>query len=69
MYGVGEGQFIGYWDGKVYFAEDTSFPGVLDNKQDSRVKVYTSKKRAENAVNKLNEKFVYVTNAEIEILD
>jgi hypothetical protein len=35
---------IGYWTGKKYYAEDVCFPGVVNNKDDTRVKVYTSKK-------------------------
>ncbi len=59
---------IGYWDGKVYRRDDVRFPGVMHNKHDKAVKVYNSKKRAENAVAKLKEKFTFVDRAEIEIL-
>lgn len=65
----GSGTLIGYWDGKKYRGDDVWFPGFIDNKEDKRVKVYTSKKRAENAVEKLKDKFTYVTNAKIETLD
>lgn len=70
---IEEGRFcgtsIGYWNGKRYRGDDVWFPGVINNKQDKRIKVYTSKKRAENAVEKLKDKFTFVTNAEIEVLD
>lgn len=68
-FGIGDGISIGYWDGKAYRGDDVIFPGVCDNKKDERVKVYTSKKRAENAVDKLEEKFTFVTKAKIEKLD
>jgi hypothetical protein len=65
----GNSNLIGYWDGKKYRGEDVCFPGVIDNKHDKGVKVYNSKKLAENAVKKFKDKFTYVTDAEIEILD
>jgi hypothetical protein len=68
-FGTGEGTEIGYWDGKAYTGEDVTFPGVVYDKHDSKVKSYTSKKRAENAVKKLKEKFTYVSRAKIEPLD
>jgi hypothetical protein len=61
--------FIGYWDGKRYRGEDVWFPGVKENKYDKDVKVYTSKKRAESAVDKLKDKFSYISNAKVETLD
>jgi hypothetical protein len=61
--------FIGYWTGTKHFGEDICFPGVRSDKHDSRVKVYKSKKHAENAVKKLKDTFTYVKDAEIEILD
>lgn len=64
-----DGTFIGYWDGKSYRGEDICYPGTLDNKHDGLVKVYTSKKRAETAVKKLQDKFTYVKDARIETLD
>lgn len=64
-----EDSVIGYWDGKKYRGDDVIFPGVTHSKHDERVKVYTSKKRAENAVEKLKDKFTFVTRATIETLD
>lgn len=64
-----DGFSIGYWDGKSYRADDITFPGVLDSKYDKLVKVYTSKKRAETAVKKLGDKFTFIKDAYIEILD
>jgi hypothetical protein len=68
-FGSRDSILIGYWDGKKYKGDDVSFPGVIDNKHDKRVKVYTSKKLAENAVKKLKDKFSYVSDAQIELLD
>lgn len=68
-FGRGEGTEIGYWDGKAYTGEDVVFPGVVYDKHDQKVKTYTSKKRAENAVNKLKEKFTFVSRAKIETLN
>lgn len=64
-----DGTFIGYWTGTKHYGEDVCFPGVRWDKHDKDVKVYSSKKRAENAVNKLKDKFTYVKNAVIETLD
>ncbi|WP_338754260.1 hypothetical protein [Bacillus sp. FJAT-52991] len=69
MFGGDRGAFIGYWTGGRYRGDDVWFPGVADDKYDKNVKVYTSKKRAENAVEKLKDKFTFVTNAVIEKLD
>ena len=60
--------FLGYWTGKYYYAEDVCFPGYRQSKLDKDVKVYTSKKRAENAVAKLKGKYSFVKNAVIETL-
>ncbi|GIN71177.1 hypothetical protein J14TS2_16520 [Bacillus sp. J14TS2] len=64
----GNERSIGYWDGKVYQRDDVRFPGVMHTKHDKDVKVYSSKKRAKNAVAKLKEKFTFVDNAVIETL-
>jgi hypothetical protein len=64
-----DGILIGYWDGKKYKGDDVIFPGVTDNKHDKSVKIYTSKKRAENAVKKLKDTFTFVSDAQIELLD
>jgi hypothetical protein len=64
-----DSNYIGYWDGKRYRGDDVWFPGVAENKHDKRVKVYTSKKRAENAVEKLRDKFSHISTAKIETLD
>ncbi|WP_123032213.1 hypothetical protein [Bacillus sp. TYF-LIM-B05] len=68
MFGSESG-FIGYWTGKTHQAEDVCFPGVKENKHDKNVKIYTSKKRAENAVEKLKYKFTFVRDGQVEILD
>lgn len=60
--------FIGYWTGTSHWAEDVCFPGVRQSKFENGVKVYTSKKRAENAVAKLKDKFTFVKDAVIETL-
>lgn len=64
-----DGDLIGYWDGKKYRADDVTVPGVTHSKYDERVKVYKSKKRAENAVKKLKDTFTFVSDARIESLD
>lgn len=64
-----EFRFIGYWTGTSHWAEDVCFPGVRGSKFEKDVKVYTSKKRAENAIEKLKDKFTYVKDAVIETLD
>lgn len=63
------GTRIGYWTGKNYKAEDVRFPGTCDDKHDPEVKVYTSKKRAENAVQSLHKHFTFISDADIESLD
>lgn len=63
-----KGELIGYWDGKAYRGDDVIFPGVLHNKFDPKVKVYTSEKGAQNAADKLKEKFTFIIGAEIESL-
>lgn len=68
-FGLSDGISLGYWDGKKYRGDDVTYPGVIDNKYDKRVKVYTSRKRAETAVNKLKDIFTFVSDARIEILD
>lgn len=68
-FGLNDGVFLGYWDGKKYRRDDVTFPGVIDNNHDKRVKVYTSKKRAEKAVEKLKDQFTFVNKARIELLD
>jgi hypothetical protein len=65
----GEPTSIGYWTGKKYYAEGVWFPGIIDNKDDTGVKIYTSRKRAENAVSKLKNTFTFVKDAEVEILN
>lgn len=60
---------IGYWTGTKHIIEDVCIPGVKDSKYDEDVKVYSSRKRAENAVDKLKDKFSYVHDAVIETLD
>ena len=57
MFSNFEFAFIGYWNGKSYWTEDVCFPGVRSDKYEEDVKVYTSRKRAENAVTKLKDKF------------
>jgi len=69
MYGSHDKVFIGYWTGTQNRGEDVLYPGVRDDKHDKDVKIYTSKKRAENAVEKLKDKFTYVSSAEIEVLN
>lgn len=64
-----DGILIGYWDGKSYQSDGVWFPGVLSDKHDDSVKSYTSKKRAETAVKKLQDKFTYVKDARIEVLE
>jgi hypothetical protein len=69
MYGNNDKIFLGYWTGTRHRGEDVCYPGIRDDKHDDDVKVFTSKKRAQNAVEKLKDKFTYVTSAEIEVLD
>ncbi|GGA31284.1 hypothetical protein [Psychrobacillus lasiicapitis] len=56
----------GYWTGKVFRGEDVTYPGYEDDKTHNNVKVYTSKKRAENMAKKLENRCTYVFTATVE---
>lgn len=53
-------EFVGYWNGRVYFnrQESETFAGTFDDPRHDKVKSYTTRKRAENGVEKFHEKFV-----------
>ena len=56
----------GYWSGKNYICEGELFP-VADKFIGKRTKIYSSRKRAENALKSaLNRGYAYVVSGRIE---
>lgn len=60
---------IGFWTGKIFYSDSVHYPGVKEEKTDPAVKIYTSRKRAETAAQKLKENLFYVTRVEIVELE
>lgn len=59
----------GYWSGKNYTCAGELFP-VTDGRITKRTKVYSSRKRAENALNAaLNKGYAYVSYGRVEPLE
>lgn len=59
----------GYWAGKDYTCVGELFP-ITDSRITKRTKVYSSRKRAENALNAaLNRNYAYVIYGRIEPLE
>ena len=59
----------GYWTGKDYICQEELFP-ITDSCITKRTKVYSSRKRAENALNAaLNRGYAYVLYGRIEPLE
>lgn len=60
------GNVYGYWAGKDYRCEGELFP-VTDKSKGTRTKIYSSRKRAENALKAaLSRGYAYVLNGRIE---
>lgn len=55
----------GYWSGKSYTKYGEIFP-ITDNDIIDRTKIYTSHKRAENALDAALNKFTYVLDGRVE---
>jgi hypothetical protein len=58
----------GYWTGKNYTVQGELYP-IIDDRVTERTKVYTSKKRAKNALEScLSRGYAYVLGGEIREL-
>ena len=56
----------GYWTGKFYTIQGEIFPCHTSNDITEETKIYSSRKRAENAANNIATKCGYVYDCEIE---
>lgn len=58
----------GYYTGKIIFYKDeeVNIPSIVDEKNDTKVKIYKRYKNAVNAMNKILEKSSYVSSCTVE---
>lgn len=61
------GNAYGYWSGKSYRFQGELYP-IADNYPTERTKIYTSRKRAENALETAINNYAYVLDGKIEEL-